>query len=461
MGGLLTDTLLLSRVQFAITISFHYIFPSLTIGLSWVILYFLTRWLWEQKRRHEVYYGPYYQIAKFWIKIFAITFAVGAVTGITMEFQFGTNWAKYSKFVGDIFGPPLAAEALLAFFLESSFLAVLLYGEKRVKPFMYWFSALMVVVGTTLSAFWIVAANSWQQTPAGFTIIEGRAVLVDFWAAVFNPSTLPRFFHTMAGALATAAFFVLGISAYYFLKLKSNLLKSSDEFACKNFVLGAAFAFSSSIALLGLGHIHAVQVAKTQPLKLAAFEGLWKSGDHSPLLLVGWPNQQERRNDFALEIPGGLSLLVGGSLSTQVQGLNDFAPELYPPLLPTFYSFHLMVALGSYMILLGTAALYFFGRFLRQGEASPQVFQILPNWFLRLAMFSIPVPFIANQLGWFSAEVGRQPWSVYNLLRVENSISAQVTAGHIIASIVFFSLIYLLLFVLWIYLLRHKIISKV
>jgi cytochrome d ubiquinol oxidase subunit I len=291
------DAALLARIQFALTVSFHYIFPSITIGMAWMIVWMLTR--------HLRTGDPLYQrMARFWIKVFALSFAVGVATGITMEFQFGMNWARYSRFVGDIFGVPLAAEGILAFFLESSFLGILLFGERRVSRRVYWFSSLMVAVGSTLSAFWIVVANSWQQTPAGYQIVNGRAELVDFWAAVFNPSTVERFLHTVDGTLVAGAFFILGLSAWFLLRGQHL------EFARRSLSMALVAGFLASALQVPLGHFHAVQVAETQPVKLAAFEGLWETQTNAPLLLFGIPNREQRRTDFALDLPGLLSIGV-------------------------------------------------------------------------------------------------------------------------------------------------------
>jgi cytochrome d ubiquinol oxidase subunit I len=425
---------MLARIQFALTVGFHYIFPVITIGMAWMILWMLTRHL----RTGE----PIYQrMSRFWIKVFALSFAVGVATGITMEFQFGMNWARYSRFVGDIFGAPLAAEGIFAFFLESSFLGIMLFGEERVSRRVYWFSSLMVAVGSTLSGFWIVVANSWQQTPAGFHIVNGRAELVDFWAAVFNPSTMPRFLHTIDGALVAGAFFMMGLSAWFLLRGEHR------EFARKSLSMALVMGFLASAAQVPLGHFHAVQVTNTQPAKLAAFEGLWETQTNAPLLLFGVPNREQQRTDFALELPGVLSIGVGGSTETEVSGLKDFPEEEWPPLHLTFFSFHFMVGLGFYFI--GLTALGLFLRWRRRLYEN--------RLFLRVALLSIPLPVIANELGWIAAEVGRQPWVVYGLMRTDQAFSTVVPAGQILASIVMFTAVYTLLFCVWIFVLRRKL----
>ena len=428
------DAVWLARLQFALTVGFHYLFPPLSIGLAWMIFGYQTRFL---KTGEAVYR----QLALFWTRLFAITFAVGVATGITMEFQFGTNWAAYSRFVGDIFGAPLAAEGVFAFFLESSFLGILLYGEKRVSRKVYWLSSLLVAVGATLSAFWIVVANSWQQTPAGYHLLNGRAELTGFWAAVFNPSTLPRYLHVITGALVVGTFFIVGVSALMLLK------KKHAAFAERSLKSALIPFFLAAMLVMGAGHMHAVQVAETQPAKLAAFEGLWETRTGAPLLLFGVPNAATETTDWAVGVPNFLSLMVGLSKETRVQGLKDFSKELRPPLLPTFFSFHLMVYLGGWFALLGTFGLFLWWR----GKVARN------RLFLTAAALTLPLPFIANELGWMAAEIGRQPWVVYNLMLTKDAVSAVVPAGQILASIVLFSLIYALLFGVWLYLLGRAI----
>ena len=428
------DAVWLARVQFALTVGFHYLFPPLSIGLAWMLFYYQTRFLKSGD-------PAYQQLSRFWTRMFAITFAVGLASGITMEFQFGTNWAAYSRFVGDIFGAPLAAEGVFAFFLESSFLAVLIYGEKRASRKLYWVSSLLVAVGATLSAFWIVVANSWQQTPAGYHLLNGRAELTSFWAAVFNPSTVPRILHVISGALVVGTFFVIGMSAVMLLK-KKHLV-----FAERSLKSALLPFFLVSMLVMGVGHMHAMQVAKTQPAKLAAFEGLWETRTGAPLLLFGVPNAKEERTDWALEVPNFLSYLVGFSKDTQVQGLKDFPKADRPPMLTTFISFHSMVYLGGWFALLAMIGLFAWWR----GNIARN------RLFLTAAALSLPLPFLANEAGWMAAEVGRQPWVVYHLMRTKDAVSAAVPAGQILASIVLFSLIYALLFGLWIYLLGRQL----
>ena len=432
------DAVLLARVQFALTIGFHFIFPPLTIGLAWLIVWIM----WRYNKTKDVAYRT---MARFWVRVFALSFAMGVATGITMEFQFGTNWAAYSRFVGDIFGPPLAAEGIFSFFLESSFLGLLLFGEKRLSPRMHLFSALMVAVGATMSAFWIIAANSWQQTPAGYEIVDGRAQLTDFAAALFNPSTVPRFLHTMDAALVTGSFFMLGVSAWYLLKGRHT------DFAKRSFRLALVVAFAASTLQLGLGHVHAVQVAHTQPAKLAAFEGLFETQSNAPLILFGIVDEEAARVTHTIEIPGALSILVGNSTDTVVQGLNDFPRDEWPPVVLSGFSFHVMFMLG--MFFFGFTGL---GVLLLWRGKIFEVETFWGRWYMRLAVLSVPLPFVANELGWIAAEVGRQPWVVWHLLRTRDAVSITVPASQILFSIIMFSVIYALLFCLWVFMLRKK-----
>ena len=430
------DPVLLARIQFALTIGFHFLFPPLTIGLSWLIFWFMTRY---KKTGDQVYADQ----VKFWLKLFAISFALGVATGISMEFQFGTNWAKYSEFVGDIFGAPLAAEGIMAFFLESTFLGVLLFGWKRFSTWTLWFASLMVAVGSTLSAFWIIVADSWMQTPAGYQLVNGRAELTNFYEAVFNPSTVERYTHSVAGCLITGAFFMLGISAWYLLKGRHV------EFAKRSLKVSLIVAFLSSAAQLPIGHMHAVQVAKTQPEKLATFEGIFETQKNAPALIFGIPDAEQGKVHAAIEIPSGLSMMIAMDPEYEVKGLNDFPRDEWPPVPLTFFSFHFMVYLGAWFIFITAAGLFLLWRK-----------KLYDNkLFLKAAMYSLPLPFLTNILGWIAAEVGRQPWVVYRMpgMRTSEAVSITVSAGEILASIIMFVILYTLLGVLWIRLLRKAI----
>jgi cytochrome bd ubiquinol oxidase subunit I len=432
------DILMLSRIQFAFTIGFHYIFPPLSIGLGVLLVLIEAMWLITGK-------PIYHQMGRFWTKVFSLTFAMGVATGIVMEFEFGTNWATYSRYVGDVFGSALAAEGIFAFFLESGFLAILLFGWDRVRPSVHFFATCMVCLGAHFSAIWIVVANSWQQTPAGYHIVgEGlsaRAEITDFWAMVFNPSSMDRLFHTVCGAWQAGAFLMVSVSAYYLLK------RRHIEFAQTSLKTGLAVGLAASLLQLVSGHDSAVGVAHNQPAKLAAFEGQYTTKSNAPLSLFGWVDEknQEVRNGIA--IPGMLSYLIYFDTSKTVAGLDQTKPGDRPPVNAVFQFYHVMVGVGMTMI---TLAL--FGAFL---WARGQLFK--HRWYLILLVFSVLGPQIANQAGWFAAEVGRQPWIVYGLLRTSDALSVVVNANEIVASLILFAVIYALLFAAFIYLLDDKI----
>ncbi len=429
------DAVLLARLQFAMTIGFHFLFPPITIGLAWLLVIAETiGW----RKKNEIYQ----KIGKFFGKLLALTFAVGVATGIVMEFQFGTNWSEYSKFVGDIFGAPLAAEGIFAFFLESGFLGLYIFGRGRVSKGVHWFSGLMVAVGATISAFWILVANSWQQTPAGFIVQNGRAELTNFWEAVFNPSTMVRFYHTIDAAIITGAFFMAGISAYYLIKKKHiEIAKASMKIAV---IVGL---ISSLLELFPFGHEHARQVALTQPEKFAAIEGIYETKEGTGLLIFAIPSNEPGELEGRIEIPGFLSWLVYGDANAAIQGLKDFPPDEIPPLILTFTSFHLMVGLGTLFIIITLwAAVSMYRKRLWDNKILLKVF-----------LWAIPLPLIACQLGWITAEVGRQPWIVYRLLKTSDAVSITVPAGNILFSIILFGLIYIFLGALYVYLVIRKV----
>jgi cytochrome bd ubiquinol oxidase subunit I len=436
------DVVTLSRIQFAVTIMFHYLFPPLAIGVGAFLVFLEARYLKTRDPQFD-------KAAKFWTKIFALNFALGVATGIVMEFQFGTNWAVYSRYVGDVFGSALAAEGIFAFFLESGFLAVLVFGWDKVSARVHFIATLMVALGSIFSAIWIIVAISWQQTPAGFVIREvstpagivKRAEVADFWQVVFNPSTVDRLVHVLIGAVILGSFFVLSISAYYLLKNRHL------DFARKSFITALIAAAVASIAILGSGDSHARVVARYQPAKLAAIEGLYKSTEGgAPLHIIGLPDSESKTVRFNMEVPGMLSFLVHRDFSTPVPGLDKFEPDVPPVVIP-FLSFHLMVGLGTFFIALTLYALWCH----RRGT----LFQ--KRWLLWVFVFSVIGPFVANQVGWVVAEVGRQPWIVYNQLRTSEAVSQNLVASQVMGSIGMFSVIYALLFVVWIFLLNEKI----
>jgi len=447
------DPVLLARLQFALTIAFHYLFPPLSIGLGVLMVIMEGMYMVTKDRRYEV-------MTKFWTKLFALIFAMGVASGIVMEFQFGTNWATYSRFVGDIFGSALAAEGIFAFFLESGFLAVLVFGWDRVSPRMHFFSTVMVSLGSIFSAIWIVVANSWQQTPAGYDIVgtglDRRAEITDFWAVVFNPSTVERLAHVIIGACVLGGFFVMSVSAYYLLK------RRHEDFARRSFRIALPLATVFSIATLLSGHSQAGNVARTQPAKLAAFEGHFISRDGgTPLYIWGFPDEDEQRVRAGLAVPGMLSFLVHGDWTKPVTALDDPAiipephvmtpdetlSEYWPPVNLTFQLYHLMVGLGSAFILLTVYALLLRWRGV--------LFE--KRWLLWVFVFAVVGPVVANQAGWATAEIGRQPWIVYGMLKTTDAVSKAVSGAEVLTSIILFGLVYLLLLLVWVYVMDSKI----
>ncbi len=432
------DAILLSRIQFGLTISFHYIFPPLSIGLGVILVLMEALYI---KTRNPLYQ----QMTRFWVRIFGLTFALGVATGVVMEFQFGTNWATYSRFVGDVFGSALAAEGIFAFFLESGFLAILLFGWDKVSPRVHMLSTVMVALGAHFSAIWIVVADSWMQTPAGFHVVQAalrpRAEIVDFWGMVFNPSAMVRLAHTILGAWQAGAFFVLSVSAYYAIR------RRHEEFARISLKIGLVVAVVASLGSLITGHSGALVISRYQPAKLAAMEGHFAASAPAAMYLFGWVRESEQRVAGGMRLPGLLSLMVHGDASKPVTGLNAFRPEDRPPVNPVFQSYHAMVTIGLGLIGLSLLGSFFWWR----GTLWDT------RWLLRLLVLAVLGPQAANQLGWFTAEVGRQPWIVYGIMRTTEGVSRSVSAAQVLTSLIFFGLIYLLLFILFIYLLDQKI----
>jgi cytochrome d ubiquinol oxidase subunit I len=433
------NTEILARVQFAFTVAFHYIYPPLSIGLGFILVIMEGMYLRTGQEAYKL-------MTKFWIKIFALIFGIGVATGIVMEFEFGTNWATYSKYVGDIFGSALAAEGIFAFALESGFLGVLLFGWNRVSPGVHYFSTIMVFFGSMFSAVWIVVANSWQQTPAGYHIVgEGvhaRAEITDFWAMVFNPSSVERLSHVWIGALLAGAFFVLSVNAYYIVK------KKHIEIAQKGFKIALIVAIAASYMQLFTGHKSADGVAKNQPAKLAALEGHFKASEPADMYLLGYVDKKNQET-YGLKIPGGLSFLLYQNTSQHVTGLQSFPEKDRPSQLNAIFQFyHIMVAIGMLLIALSTWAAFQWYR--------GRLFD--SKWLLLSFIWAGILPQIANQVGWFAAEMGRQPWVVYGLLRTSDAFSKSVHANQVLFSIILFGLVYLTLFILFIYLLNKKII---
>ncbi len=432
------ETEILARIQFAFTVAFHYIYPPLSIGLGLILVIMEGMYL-KTGLQH------YKNMTQFWIKVFALIFGIGVATGIVMEFEFGTNWAAYSKYVGDIFGSALAAEGIFAFALESGFLGVLLFGWNRVSPKVHYLSTIMVFLGSMFSAVWIVVANSWQQTPAGFHIVgegmKARAEITDFWAMVFNPSSMDRLTHVWIGSFLSGAFLVLSVNAYYILR------KKHLEIAKPSFKIALFIATFFSFAQLATGHKSADGVAVNQPAKLAALEGHYDSSAAADMYMLGWVDNKNQKVT-GLKIPGGLSFLLHQDFKKPVTGLNAFDPNNRPTQVNAIFQvYHIMIAIGMFLIALTAYASWL----LYKGKLFEQ------KWLMHVFAWSVFLPQIANQAGWFAAEMGRQPWVVYGLLRTSDALSKTVKANQIVFSLILFGLVYLTLFALFIYLLNKKI----
>lgn len=441
---MLSDVALLSRIQFALTVAYHFIFVPLSIGLGLILAIFATKY---HRSRSEADGNA----MRFWVRIFTATFAIGVATGITMEFSFGTNWADYSRFVGDIFGAPLAAEALFAFFLESVFLGVLLFGRNKVSSLFYTVSAWLVWAGSCLSALWILIANSWMQTPAGAELAAdgSKAVITDFLAAAFNPSTLPRYTHVVVALLIMGAFASLAVGAWYLLRGKHA------DFAMKTIRVGAVVGIVASCALIVTAHSSAVEVSQEQPTKLAMMEGMYDD-EVPPLYAFGWVDEENQQVVTPFSIPGGTSFLATGTWDAQYQGLNSLAQtEKYGdmdvadlPVNLVFQSYHLMVAMYGLIMITAILAVVFS---LRGGRIRSM------RWLQKLLLVSPLFPFIAIQVGWITAEVGRQPWVVYPStsgpdgvsLLTNNAISQSVSAPELLLTLALFAAVYVFLFVGW------------
>ena len=423
------DALILARLQFAFTVGFHFLFPAMTLGTSLVILFSETMYLVKKEE-------AYRKITDFLARILGLIFVVGTATGITMEFSFGMNWSGYSRVVGDIFGPLLAAEAVIAFFLESVFIGVLIFGRNKVSPKVYWLSALLVFTGGHLSAFWILAANSWMQTPAGYEIsATGKIVLSNFSQALLNSSTVIRFFHTVMASWMTCAIMIAGIAGYYVRK------RLHGETAKMMLKIGIILFAVTPLIQLSLGHLHAIQVIETQPEKAAVMEGLFETTKGAPLYLAGYVDEQNEKT-YGIYIPRMLSILYNFNLNSEIKGLREFPKDNWPPVNLVFQVYHVMVGVGMLAIFMGLLGLFLLVKN-KLFEAKKYLF-ILP--------YLIPLPHIAHETGWISAEVGRQPWIIYKLMKTADAASVVVSANQLVFSLIMFFLIYSLLFVMFVYL---------
>jgi cytochrome bd ubiquinol oxidase subunit I len=431
---MLMDVLLLSRLQFAAATMFHFLFVPFTLGLSLLIAYMETRYVMTGDR-------TYLRMTKFWGKLFLINFALGVVTGITLEFQFGTNWSRYSAYVGDIFGSLLAIEATAAFFLESILLGVWIFGWKKLSPKAHATVMWLVAFASTLSAVWILIANAWMQHPVGFVIREGRAELVDFAAVVFQKHAIFKFLHTAGSAYVLSAFFVMGVSAYHLLK------KQHIDFFTRSFRIALGFGMVFSVFVVIVGDINGIIVAEKQPAKLAAMESLWDTTTRAPVYVFALPDEDGEKNKIEIgALPGMLSLLVHHDIDATVKGLKEFPKDERPPVLITSFSFKAMVALGFYFVFATVLGWWKRNRLVDS------------SGYLKLMMWSIPLPYAACELGWIVAEVGRQPWIVYGLMKTSDAVSP-VAASQVLTTLIAFVLVYGLLGVTGFYLIAKTALN--
>ena len=431
------DPTLISRWQFAFTIVYHYLFPQLTMGLALLLVVLKTLYL---RRGDEAYNVA----ARFWGKIFAITFVMGVVTGIPMEFQFGTNWAAFSAFAGDIIAQTLAMEGAFAFFLESAFLGIFLFGERRFGQRVHWFSALMVFVGTWASGYFILATNSWMQNPVGYEEVAGGGVRIsDYWAVLLNPYVFVQFAHNQGGAVVTGAFAMTGLGAYY-------LLARQHEHFGRMFVrVGLIAAVIGSVWMLfPTGHLASEQVAEKKPVALAAMEGQFETEQPAGLVIVGQPDMERERIDNPIVIPRALSFLVYQNWGAEVKGLEAYPQVNWPDNIPLlYYSYHVMVGLGTIFIAITVVAVFLLWR--------RKLFE--SRWMLWILMLATPFPFIANTAGWLTAELGRQPWLVYGLLRTQEGVSPLVSSGNVLFTLIGFAGMYLIMGLLYFVLMVREV----
>lgn len=431
---------LLARWQFGITSVYHFLFVPLTLGLSVLVAVMETLYV---RTGNDLYK----RMAKFWGKLFLLNFSLGVVTGLVQEFQFGMNWSEYSRFMGDIFGVPLALEALTAFYLESVFIGLWLFGWDRLSRKTHLACIWLVAFASNLSALWILIANSFMQAPVGYVLRNGRAEMTDFFALLTNSYVLRQYPHTLMGGLITAGVFVMAISAYHLLR------KNQPEFFRTSLRIGLTCALIASVLAAGTGHMQAQHVAKAQPMKLAVMESLWETANPAPYLLFASINQDKQQNSLEISVPGALSLLVYGSLDGEIKGIKElqtqyaqqYGPGNYiPDIFPVFWSYRIMIGAG--MWLLALTAFAFFQLRRNRLEQTP--------WLLRAIFWSLPVPYLANSAGWIVTEMGRQPWIVFGLQRVEQAVSPNVSSGAVWTSLIGFTVLYGLLAVVGVHLLK-------
>jgi cytochrome d ubiquinol oxidase subunit I len=433
------DALLLHRIHFAFTITFHYLFPQLTMGLALLIVALKTVAI----RRHDERYN---EAARFWARIFALNFLLGVVTGIPMEFQFGTNWSQFARVTGGVIGQPLAMEGVFSFFLESAFLGLFLFGEKRLSPWMHWMSAFLVFVGSWISGLFIIVTNAWMQHPVAFRVLPNHGYEVtSFWGLLTNPWALLQYAHNMSGAVITGAFVMCAVGAFYV--LENRFAEHGKIFLRVGVIAGV---ISCVTQIFPTGDLHGRYMAKHQPAAVAAMEGLFSSEKGAPIVLIGQPDEEKQTIDNPIAVNDVLSFLIYGTTKAEVQGLNHFPRDQWPSPMPLlFYSYHIMAGLGTYFVALMLLAAIFLWR--------GKLFST--RWLLWPLMLSFPFPYIANTAGWMTAEIGRQPWVVYGLIRTSEGYSKYVSAGNSLFTLLGFMGIYTVLSILFIVLV-YRIIEK-
>jgi cytochrome d ubiquinol oxidase subunit I len=433
----LEDALVVSRLQFGFTATYHYLFPMFTMGLALLILVLKSVFLRNGNELYNV-------AARFWGRIFAITFVVGVVTGIPLEFQFGTNWAAFSEFSGDIIAQTLAMEGAFAFFLESAFVGVFLFGERRFGQRVHWFSALMVFVGTWSSGYFIITTNAWMQNPVGYHMLEnGNIVLDDYWAVLLNPWMVWQYLHNMGGAVVCGAFVMAGLGAFYL------LARRHEEYGRVFLKVGVIAGVIASLWMLfPTGHFSSEQVAEKKPVALAAMEGQFESERGAGIVLIGQPDVENRRIYNPIVLPRALSYLIYQNWNAEVKGLEAFPERNWPDNIPLlYYCYHVMVGLGTIFIAIMVVAAFLLWRSRLYGS----------RWMLWILMLAMPFPFIANTAGWLVAELGRQPWLAYGLLRTSEGVSPQLSSGNVLFTLIGFAGMYLIIGLLYILLIVREV----
>ena len=429
---------LIHRLHFAFTVTFHYLFPQLTMGLALLIVVLKTMALRTGN-------DAYNQAARFWAKIFGINFLMGVVTGIPMEFQFGTNWSHFARLTGGVIGQPLVMEGVFSFFLESAFLGLFLYGEKRLGPKGHWWAAFLVFLGSWLSGFFIIVTDAWMQHPVAYQrFADGSFQVISFWGLLFNPWALLQYAHNMSGAVITAAFVMSAVGAYYL--LEGIFIEQGRIFLRVGVIGGVIF---SILQIFPTGDLHGRYMAQHQPVTTAAMEGLFKTETGAPIVILGQPDEEHRRIDNPLAVNKVLSFLIYGHTSAEVKGLNEFPKDVWPTNIPLlYYSYHIMAGLGTIFVAVMVVAVFLLWR--KKLFAS--------RWMLWILMLCLPFPYIANTAGWMTAEIGRQPWLVYNIMRTTEGYSKNVHAGNALFTLLGFMGLYTVLAILFLYLVHREIL---